>query len=232
VYVSNVLAASADWRTGAAAASWALTLAAWTSADFVSGGIPVPPTVPAVAIGPAVASGAAVRPERAGGLGRGDGGGNAGIDLGVAGQVARQRQHAGGDAPGRQADRQSQGDEARGLRELDAGDEVGLAAGALPDADRQRALAVGAREDRLLDLADLQRFGNHGRPRFLRCDLRCPARSTTGDVDGHGTFPRGGGAGHAARRNRTASLGNSASGRPSADGPVGAVRSPVARTSH
>ena len=190
MYVSNVLAASADWRTGAAAASWALTLAAWISADFVSGGIPVPPTGATVATGPDRGErGRRRERHRVGGLGGGERGRDPGVDLGVARQVVREGAHAGGDAADRQPDRQPQGDEPRGLRELDAGDEVGLAARALLGAHRERPLAVGAGEDGLLDLADRERFGDHGRPRFLRCDLRCPARSTTGDVDGHGSFP-------------------------------------------
>src|SRR5262245_18855778 len=57
VYVSNVFAASADWRTGAAAASWRLTLAAWISAERASGGTASGSTGAEVTTGWAVASG-------------------------------------------------------------------------------------------------------------------------------------------------------------------------------
>src|SRR4029079_16244976 len=59
VYVSNVFAASADWRTGAAVASWAFTFAAWTSGERASGGTPSAATGGAVTTGRAVAIGAA-----------------------------------------------------------------------------------------------------------------------------------------------------------------------------
>ena len=143
---------------------------------------------------------------RAGGFGGGECRGDPCVDLGVARKVVREGRRPGGDAGDRQPDHQPQGDESGGLRELTPATRWSCSPGTSWRPSR-RPLAAGE-EKMVCSISPIESDSEiHGWPRFLHCHLRCPARLTTGDVDGPWHVPRkGGGARHAAGRNRTASL--------------------------